>query len=107
MTKSKKITEDTECWFCHRKAKDVLSIGIKLGYNLLRECEEKERLQYAMGFYKFLDLDEIPICCICWLAMTQLSIDYFLEALHVEKEDDVITREDLKDLRFKILAEES
>ena len=106
MSREKKITENTECWFCHRKAKDVASLGIKLGLGMF-DCKDEELLDVAMGSYKFLDMNaSIPICYICWLAMTELAVDSLLATLDIQSEEDIITKADLKDIRFKIVKEE-
>lgn len=107
MVKTKKVKENIECWFCHRKAKDVMNLGTKLGLGMFA-CEEKEALNVAMGFYTFLDMKEpIPICYICWLTMTELGLQSILSALNIENEEDIITKADLEDIKFKIVKEKN
>ena len=106
MTRGKGITENTECWFCHRNAKDVVDLGIKLGLGPLCDCPEEDQLGIAMHLYKVLDMNGfIPICYICWLAITELTLDSLLHTLDIQSEEDIITKADLKGIRFKIVEE--
>lgn len=96
------VKEDTECWICHRKAKEIEKIACDLGFEPVR-CEG---LEHTMLFVEAVDMKPIPVCCICLSLLQQISEDYIVSQVDGGNIPLIITKEDLKEFRFKVVEDE-
>ena len=91
-----------KCWICRRTEKEIIEECDKLGYEPIALTEsEKERKQIALTKIK-LDNGTVYICPICYWIINETSIASLLTELEISDIEEIITKQDLKDLKWKI-----
>ena len=91
------ITEDTECWICHRKVREVLDKVL----DIWGSGDEGE--DYSLCMEK-LEIGGVPvhICFICHMVMQRILEEVLIDCLGIESIREIVTIEDLKKARIVI-----
>ena len=94
-----------KCWICRRTAKEIIEECDKLGYEPIALTEsEEEREKIALVQIK-LDNGIVYICPICDWVIKESSIGSLLSELEISDTEEIVTKQALKDLEWKIKEE--
>jgi len=94
----KTITEDTECWICRRKAKEVLD---KVLDYYESGDEPFEDAGYAICMKTFtMGGVSVHVCLICANLIQGVLEEFLTQYLEIEDAKELVTRKDLENIRI-------
>jgi len=100
-----KTNENIKCWFCHRTAKEVVEEGVKLALDPIYSSSYEDALTLAIEKISIFGTITVNVCIICSWTMGEIALKNFNDNLDAGNLD-VITKDDLKDITFKVKVSE-
>ena len=97
MSREKEITENTECWICHRKAKEIKNTALD-AYGS-SEAIKDYGWESVMSYCEVLETD-VPVCIVCRLLIESVSREALELDLAVGTIEEIATERDLKKLKI-------